>query len=111
MAPTTITKIAKIKTNPNNPRIIKDDKFNQLVQSIKDFPKMLNLRPIVVNDQMIVLGGNMRLKACKEAGQLNRKAYMVELDPKYCQVIIDRMIKLDPSIQIKRNGQEYTSTT
>jgi DNA modification methylase len=61
-------KISEIKTNPNNPRIIKDEKFTKLVQSIKDFPKMLEIRPIVVNDDMIVLGGNMRLKACKEAG-------------------------------------------
>lgn len=60
--------INKIKSNPNNPRLIKDEKFAKLVQSIKDFPKMLELRPIVVNDDMIVLGGNMRLKACKEAG-------------------------------------------
>ena len=61
-------KISDVKANPNNPRIIKDDKFKKLVQSIKDFPQMLELRPIVVNDDMIVLGGNMRLKACKEAG-------------------------------------------
>lgn len=60
--------ITKIKNNPNNPRIIKDDKFAKLVKSIQEFPKMLELRPIVVNDDMIVLGGNMRLKACKEAG-------------------------------------------
>jgi ParB-like chromosome segregation protein Spo0J len=60
--------ISKIKINPNNPRLIKDDKFKKLVQSIKDFPEMLELRPIVVNSEMIVLGGNMRLKACKEAG-------------------------------------------
>ena len=61
-------KITEIKPNAENPRIIKDDKFKKLVQSIKDFPEMLKLRPIVVNDDMIVLGGNMRLKACKEAG-------------------------------------------
>jgi len=61
-------KISEVKPNPNNPRLIKDDKFQQLVKSIKDFPEMLNLRPIVVNDDMVVLGGNMRLKACKEAG-------------------------------------------
>jgi len=61
-------KISLIKSNPNNPRIIKDEKFKKLVESIKAFPKMLELRPIVVNDDMIVLGGNMRLKACKEAG-------------------------------------------
>jgi DNA modification methylase len=60
--------IADIKPNPNNPRIIKDDKFKKLVQSIKDFPEMLKLRPIVVNAEMVVLGGNMRLKACQAAG-------------------------------------------
>jgi hypothetical protein len=60
--------INQVKANPNNPRIIKDDKFKKLVKSIQDFPEMLELRPIVVNDDMIVLGGNMRLKACKEAG-------------------------------------------
>ena len=60
--------ISKIKGNPNNPRIIKNDKFQKLVQSIKDFPEMLELRPIVVDENMMVLGGNMRLKASKEAG-------------------------------------------
>lgn len=60
--------ISKIKRNPNNPRIIKDDKFEKLVKSIQEFPEMLEIRPIVVNDDMIVLGGNMRLKACQEAG-------------------------------------------
>lgn len=61
-------KISKIKRNPNNPRLIKDDKFHKLVKSIKEFPQMLDIRPIVVNKDMIVLGGNMRLKACQEAG-------------------------------------------
>ena len=61
-------KISAVKSNPNNPRLIKDDKFKKLVRSIKDFPQMLDIRPIVVNSEMIVLGGNMRLKACKEAG-------------------------------------------
>ena len=60
--------IKTVKSNPNNPRIIKDDKFKKLVNSIKEFPKMLEIRPIVVNEDMVVLGGNMRLKACKEAG-------------------------------------------
>jgi DNA modification methylase len=58
----------KIKLNPNNPRIIKDDKFKKLVQSIKNFPEMLDIRPIVVNKEGIILGGNMRFKACIEAG-------------------------------------------
>jgi len=61
-------KISEVKVNPNNPRLIKDDKFKKLVQSVKDFPEMLDIRPIVVNADMVVLGGNMRLKACKEAG-------------------------------------------
>ena len=61
-------KITEVKVNPNNPRLIKDDKFKKLVQSVKDFPEMLNIRPIVVNKDMIILGGNMRFKACKEAG-------------------------------------------
>jgi ParB-like chromosome segregation protein Spo0J len=63
-----VVKLSEVKLNPNNPRIIKDDKFKKLVQSIKDFPEMLNIRPIVVNQDMIILGGNMRYKACKEAG-------------------------------------------
>jgi len=63
-----IVKLSEIKSNPNNPRIIKDDKFRKLVKSIQEFPKMLEIRPVVVNADMIVLGGNMRLKACKEAG-------------------------------------------
>ena len=61
-------KINLIKPNLNNPRIIKDDKFKKLVQSIKDFPQMLELRPIVIDENNIVLGGNMRLKACQELG-------------------------------------------
>lgn len=61
-------KIQEVKLNPNNPRIIKDDKFAKLVKSIQELPQMLEIRPIVVNADMVVLGGNMRLKACKEAG-------------------------------------------
>ena len=61
-------KVNEIHHNPNNPRIIKDDKFLKLVQSIKEFPEMLELRPIVIDETNMVLGGNMRLKACIEAG-------------------------------------------
>ena len=60
--------IKKVIPNPSNPRIIKDDKFKKLVNSIKEFPQMLELRPIVVDSNMVVLGGNMRLKACQAAG-------------------------------------------
>lgn len=58
----------KIQGNPNNPRIIKNDKYRKLVQSIKDFPEMLKLRPIVVDENMMILGGNMRWKASRDAG-------------------------------------------
>jgi len=61
-------KISQIKENPSNPRIIRDDKYKKLVQSIKEFPKMLELRPIVVDKDYMILGGNQRLKACREAG-------------------------------------------
>jgi len=60
--------IKQVRPNPDNPRFIKGNKFEKLVKSIKEFPQMLDLRPIVVNQDMIVLGGNMRLKACEEAG-------------------------------------------
>jgi ParB-like chromosome segregation protein Spo0J len=60
--------IGTILLNPSNPRIIKDDKFKKLVKSIQEFPQMLELRPIVVDSNMVVLGGNMRLKACIAAG-------------------------------------------
>jgi len=61
-------KLKDIKPNPNNPRLIKDDKFKKLVQSLKDFPEMLDAREIVVNKDHIILGGNMRYKAAIEAG-------------------------------------------
>lgn len=60
--------INTIRPNENNPRIIRDEKFIKLVNSIKEFPQMLKLRPIVVNERNVILGGNMRYKACIEAG-------------------------------------------
>ena len=73
-----LVKISKVIPNENNPRFIKDNKFKKLVQSIKDFPEMLKLRPIVVNKDMVVLGGNMRLKACAEAGL--KEVYILKAD-------------------------------
>lgn len=67
-----IVDINRIKPNPKNPRVIKDDKFLKLKKSIEDFPDMLNKRPLVVftdkDSKYVVLGGNMRLKAAKELG-------------------------------------------
>ena len=68
--------LSELQENPNNPRIIKDDKFQKLVKSIKEFPEMLEARPIVVNPENIVLGGNMRLKACKAAGLKEAPVYV-----------------------------------
>lgn len=61
-------KVSAIKSNPKNPRLIKDDKFKKLVKSIKEFPEMESVRPIVINKDMIILGGNMRYKAMIECG-------------------------------------------
>ena len=61
-------KLNKISPNPNNPRVIKDDRFEALCKSIKEFPKMMSLRPIVVDQDLVVLGGNMRLKALQHLG-------------------------------------------
>ena len=63
--------IKKIKSNESNPRIINDAKFNKLVNSIKQFPEMLELRPIVIDENNIILGGNMRYRACLKAGLKN----------------------------------------
>lgn len=63
-----IVPIEEIKENPNNPRYIRDENFKKLVESVEKFPQMLAIRPLVVDEDMVVLGGNMRLKACKEAG-------------------------------------------
>ena len=71
-------KISKIKSNPKNPRLIKDLKFRKLVKSIKSFPEMLKLRPIVVDEKNIILGGNMRYKACIEAGL--KETYVIQAD-------------------------------
>jgi hypothetical protein len=71
-------KVGKIKNNPNNPRVIKDYKFDKLVKSIKEFPKMLELRPIVVDENNVILGGNMRYKAAVKAGLT--EVYAIQAD-------------------------------
>lgn len=75
-----IVPITQVKFNPNNPRVIKDDNFKKLVKSIKDLPEMGMVRPIVVNQDMIVLGGNMRLKAMQEIGMKEIPITIVDWD-------------------------------
>ena len=60
--------LVDLRLNDNNPRTIKDDKFMKLVKSLQEFPQMLALRPIVVNLDFVILGGNMRFRAAREAG-------------------------------------------
>lgn len=64
----TMWPIYRVKPNPDNPRVIRDEQFEKLVKSLKDFPDMASVRPIVINQDNIVLGGNMRLRAMKDAG-------------------------------------------
>tara|TARA_R100000951_G_scaffold100237_1_gene90978 strand:- start:3130 stop:3729 length:600 start_codon:yes stop_codon:yes gene_type:complete len=71
-------KIKSVSSNPVNPRLIKEDKFQKLVQSVKDFPEMLQLRPIVVNEKMEILGGNMRYKACQSLG--HKEIYIIKAE-------------------------------
>lgn len=61
-------KLSEIRPNPDNPRVIKDDDFEKLCRSIQEFPKMMALRPMVVDNDMVVLGGNMRLRALQHLG-------------------------------------------
>jgi len=63
-----LLKAKNLKPNPSNPRTIRDDKFKKLVQSLKDFPEMADVRPVVVNTDHMILGGNMRFRAMVEAG-------------------------------------------
>ena len=82
-------KLSTLRANPTNPRIIKDEKFQKLVKSIEEFPEMLEARPIVVNPEMVVIGGNMRFKACKAAGLKEAPVYMATWgETKDCEFII-----------------------
>ena len=72
-----IVNISEIKPNKENPRYISDSNFKKLVKSLKDFPEMLEVRPLVVDENMVVLGGNMRLKALKSSGMFEVPVYQV----------------------------------
>ena len=68
--------ISSITENAANPRTINKHKFQKLVNSVREFPEMLSLRPIVVNNDNVILGGNMRYKACKELGL--KEVYIIQ---------------------------------
>ena len=111
--------INKIKGNPKNPRVIKDDKFAKLVKSLREFPQMLEKRPLVCFTDNDGKQGDIVADGFGESGttmiacdQMQRKAYLQELDPKYCDVIVARYIKhrrsTGSSLVIKRNGQQLS---
>jgi len=75
---TEIISIDLIKSNESNPRFIKDENFEKLVNSIKSFPEMMLIRPLVIDETNTVLGGNMRLKACIELGKTEVPVVRVE---------------------------------
>ena len=75
-----VVPIDEVKLNDRNPRIIKDDKFKKLVKSLQDFPEMLDTREVIVNKDMVVLGGNQRLRAAKEAGITEIPVKIVDWD-------------------------------
>ena len=90
--PIKMVKIDKLKINPSNPRIIKDYKYKKLLKSITEFPEMLMLRPIVVDNEMVILGGNQRYRACQEAGL---KEVPIILVSELSQEQIDRFVITD----------------
>lgn len=70
--------IGKLKPNPKNPRIIRNHKYLELLESIRSLPEMLKVRPICVDNDMVILGGNQRHKACLELGLTH--VYALNLD-------------------------------
>ena len=83
-------KLSKIKPNPDNPRLIKNDQFKRLCKSLQDFPEMLSLREIVVDEEYV-----------------GRKCYGMELDNAYVDVIINRWCQFTGNYSIYRNGEKY----
>ena len=92
-------KISKVKGNPNNPRIIKNDKFKTLKHSIKTLPNYMKLRPVIIDEDMMVLGGNMRLKASIDLG---KKEIWTDM---FTQADCDEMNKI--AIEEERETKTY----
>lgn len=88
-------KLSEIHCNPKNPRLIKDDRFKKLCQSIKEFPKMMALRPIIVDSEGLILGGNMRFKALKELGYKEVPDEWVKSDSELTEAEKQRFIIAD----------------
>lgn len=88
-------KLSKLKLNPDNPRLIKDAKFKKLVENIESFPDMLKLRPIIVDNDYVILGGNMRYRALKELGFKDIPDEYVKLASDLTKEEVDKFILLD----------------
>ena len=107
MAAFCIMKLSKLKKNPNNPRILKDDKFEKLKRSVQDFPQMMELRPILISvysdpGDLIAEafgGSGTTFVACEN---VKRICYAAELEPKFCAVILERMTTAFPGLEIKK---------
>tara|TARA_X000001388_G_scaffold35533_1_gene25026 strand:+ start:176 stop:625 length:450 start_codon:yes stop_codon:yes gene_type:complete len=108
---TQIVRINKIRANNKNPRVIKGVKFKKLVASIEELPSMLKLRPIVVDEDYTILGGNMRYKACIEAGLKEIPiivASELSEDDKKAFIIKDNVSYGEWDWDILSNNYEYT---
>ena len=88
-------KLKDIHVNPDNPRIIKDERFKKLCKSIKEFPKMMTLRPIIIDNEGMILGGNMRFKALKELGYKDVPDEWVKRDSELTEAEKQRFIIAD----------------
>lgn len=88
-------KLSQLKVNAENPRTITSEKFNKLINSILVLPKMLELRHIVVDSKMVVLGGNMRTNALREIAKMN------------INTITDRLMTLADFLE-KKEGERKT---
>ncbi len=113
----------QLSKHPHNPRTISDADLHALCESIREDPLYFETRPIICSARsgsLVIIAGEKRFIADGFGGsgttmvashQLDRRCYMSEYDPKYCQVIIDRMVKLDHALSIMKNGKAYNSET